>query len=61
MKYYMMVKLKGKEFELPVYEPTLLTGDEVRNITREELFSDIKTHQNSLILNEKMLTDKFIM
>ena len=61
MRYYMMVKLKGKEFELPVFEPTLLSTEEVRNLTKVELFSDIKTHQNSIILNEEMLNDRRVM
>lgn len=58
MRFYKMVKLKGKENDIPVYEPMQLSAKDVLQITKVEMFSDIRTHQNSLILNEKMLTDK---
>lgn len=57
MKFYKFVKLKGKEKELPVFEPIDITSDEIKLITKVELLSDIKTHQNSLILDEKMISD----
>ena len=44
MKYYKMVKLKGKEKDLPVFEPTMLNSEDIRIITKVDFFSDIKTH-----------------
>jgi hypothetical protein len=44
MKYYKMVKLKGKEKELPVFEPKMISSEEVKSMTKVEFFSDVKTH-----------------
>lgn len=55
MKFYKFVKLKGKEKELPVFEPLLQSSEELKQMTKVELFYDIKTHLNSLILDDKVL------
>lgn len=61
MKFYKFVKLKGKEKELPVFEPLDISSEEIKSITKVDLFSDIKTHQNSLILDDKMVSDPTII
>lgn len=61
MRFYKMVKLKGKDKDVAIYEPTSMNGEEVRQITKVELFADLKTHQNSLILNDAMLHDTQMM
>ena len=54
MKFYKFVKLKGKEKELPVFEPLMQSSEELKQTTKVELFYDIKTHLNSLILDDKV-------
>lgn len=44
MKYYKMINLKGKEKEIAIYEPTMMTAENLDILTKEELFSHVMTH-----------------
>jgi hypothetical protein len=54
MKFYKYVKLKGKEKEQPVYEPLIMSSEELKQMMKMDLVYDVKTHLSTLIFDEKV-------